>query len=99
MSGSTFASGEFWLATAERAVKTLAQTAVSLLAVGATGVLDVDWVAVVSASLLAALISVLTSIASDAATGGGPSLTSAEVVRPDPDAAPESGYAPRHGEQ
>ena len=33
-----------------RAVKTMAQTAVSLLGTGAMGILDVDWLAVISAS-------------------------------------------------
>lgn len=46
-----------------RAVKTVAQTAVAMLGVGAVGVLDVDWVSVCSASLLAGIISLLTSLA------------------------------------
>ena len=45
-----------------RAVRTSAQTAVSLLGTGAVGILDVDWVAVLSASALAGLISILTSL-------------------------------------
>ena len=46
-----------------RAVKTMAQTAVALIGTGAIGILDVDWVAVLSASALAGLQSILTSIA------------------------------------
>lgn len=46
-----------------RAVKTMAQTAVSLLGTGAMGILDVDWLAVISASALAGVLSILTSIA------------------------------------
>lgn len=49
---------------AERAIKTFAQSAVAVLTAGATGVLDVDWVNVLSVSLLATLVSVLTSVAS-----------------------------------
>lgn len=45
-----------------RAIKTAAQTAVSLLTVGAVGILDVDWLAVSSASALAAIVSILTSL-------------------------------------
>lgn len=45
-----------------RAVKTAAQTAVALIGTGAIGITDVDWVGVLSASALAALVSVLTSI-------------------------------------
>ena len=48
--------------TAERAVKTFAQSMVAVMTAGATGVLDVDWVNALSVSLLATLVSVLTSI-------------------------------------
>lgn len=50
--------------TAERAVKTFAQSMVAVMTAGATGVLDVDWVNSLSVSLLATLVSVLTSIGS-----------------------------------
>lgn len=53
----------FWKAALVRAVKTMAQTAVSLLGTGAIGILDVDWISVLSASALAGLLSLLTSIA------------------------------------
>ena len=55
--------GKKWLkAAAVRAVKTMAQTAVALI--GTTLVIsDVDWVTVASASVLAGLLSILTSIA------------------------------------
>lgn len=46
-----------------RAVKTMAQTAISILTVNAAGLLDVDWVAVGSAAVLAAIVSMLTSLA------------------------------------
>ncbi len=49
-------------AAAIRAIKTVAQTAASLVAVGAV-MADVDWLMVGSASLLAGILSVLTSIA------------------------------------
>lgn len=45
-----------------RALKTVAQTAASLVSVGAV-MADIDWVMVGSASLLAGVLSVLTSLA------------------------------------
>ena len=52
----------WWRAALIRAVKTLAQTA--LATIGTAVVLsEVNWVAVLSASLLAALLSLLTSLA------------------------------------
>lgn len=45
-----------------RAVKTVAQTAASLIGVGAV-MSDIDWVMVGSASLLAGILSLLTSVA------------------------------------
>ena len=52
----------WWRAALIRAVKTLAQTA--LATIGTAAVLsEVNWVAVLSASLLAALLSLLTSLA------------------------------------
>lgn len=52
----------FWKAAFVRAIKTIAQTALSLLTVG-QAVLDVDWLNVISVSAVAGLISLLTSIA------------------------------------
>ena len=49
-------------AAAVRAVKTVAQTAVALIGVGSV-MSDIDWVQVASASLLAGILSVLTSVA------------------------------------
>lgn len=52
-----------WLKCAGvRAIKTVAQTAVSLVGVGAV-MSDVDWAMVGSSSLLAGILSLLTSVA------------------------------------
>lgn len=52
-----------WLKAAGiRALKTVAQTGVSLVSVGSV-MSDIDWVVVGSASLLAGILSLLTSIA------------------------------------
>lgn len=51
----------WWKAAGVRAVKTIAQTAVATI--GASAVLSqVDWLTVVSASILAGVLSVLTSV-------------------------------------
>lgn len=53
---------DFWKATAIRAIRTICQTAIATI--GTAMVLtDVNWHVVLSASLLAGLLSVLTSIA------------------------------------
>ena len=52
-----------WLkAAGVRALKTMAQTAVSLITVGAA-LTEIDWLTVGSVSLVAGILSVLTSIA------------------------------------
>lgn len=74
----------FWKAAAERAIKTAAQT--GLVAWGATTFTDVGQVvptleAVGLAAVSGAVLSLLTSIGSDAASAkDGPSLTNAEVL-------------------
>lgn len=54
---------EWWIAAGTRALKTVCQTAVALIGTGAIGILDVNWVNVASASVLAGIVSLLTSIA------------------------------------
>lgn len=74
---------EFWLATLERMLKTFCQALLAVGLTGATGLLNVDWAAALSAAGLAAVISVLTSIISAPVGGNGPSLAN-EVVEPQP---------------
>jgi len=55
-------SGKWWKAAGIRALKTICQTAVA--SIGTAVVLsDVNWLAVVSASILAGILSMLTSLA------------------------------------
>lgn len=70
---NTITNKLFWLDTAERAVKTFAQTAIATLSAGSTGLLNVDWPALLSVAGLAALLSVLTSVVS-AGSGNSASL-------------------------
>ena len=54
-------SAEFWKAAGIRALKTFAQTAIA--AIGTTALIEqVNWLVVGSASFLAAILSLLTSI-------------------------------------
>ena len=53
---------EFWKAAAIRAVRTMAQTAIATIGTSAF-MQDINWYLVGSASLIAGIISVLTSIA------------------------------------
>lgn len=46
----------------ERALKTFSQTALATIGVGAAGILEVDWVNVLSVSSLALVMSLLTSV-------------------------------------
>lgn len=53
---------QFWRASLIRAIRTIAQTAVSLIGT-AVVMSDVNWSVVVSASILSGILSILTSIA------------------------------------
>ena len=55
-------SKAWWKAAGIRALKTVAQTAVSMITIG-QAVIDVNWVNVLSVSAVAGIISMLTSIA------------------------------------
>lgn len=59
---SRYLNKKFVIDTLDRAVATFAQGALSVLTLGATSVLDVDFLQVGSVAALASLISVLTSI-------------------------------------
>ncbi len=55
-------SKDFWEAAAHRAIRTFAQTMVSAIPAAAV-ISDINWPYILSASILAALVSVLMSIA------------------------------------
>ena len=74
----------FWMATAERAIKTLAQTLVALIGTTAVSIIDLDWAQMLGVAATATVLSVLTSIASaNFGKNPGPSLAD-ETVEPDP---------------
>lgn len=55
---------EFWRYAGERAIKTVAQSAVAFLGTGSIGLFTIDWTSLASVSLGAGLLSVLTSVIS-----------------------------------
>ena len=54
-----------------RAVKTFAQTAVALIGTGVVGFTDLDWVRILSVAGVAAVVSILTSLAGLPETNNG----------------------------
>lgn len=54
----------FWRETAERAIKTAAQAALAFFVVGQTVFQEIDWAVVAGGTAVAAVASVLTSLAS-----------------------------------
>ncbi|WP_431979998.1 holin [Streptomyces qinglanensis] len=65
----------FWRATFERTVRTFAQAEVALLGGDGLGLLDVDWGAALSVGGLAAVVALLTAVATSGAGGEGPGIT------------------------
>jgi len=79
---NTIWTKRFWSAAAERAVKATAWAASSSLLASGAGLIDADWIGCASVAGMAGVLSLLGSVASDAATGDGPSITKAEVIPP-----------------
>lgn len=77
---SVFTS-RFWTAAVERAVKSAAQAAILVLGADQLNVLTVDWPEVAGFAAGGFVLSVLTSVASDAVTRSeGPSLANEIAV-------------------
>lgn len=53
----------WWKAAGIRALKTAAQTTVAAIGTAAVGILQIDWVSVLSLAATAAVLSLLTSLA------------------------------------
>jgi hypothetical protein len=84
----------FWAQVVERAVKTFIQAVLALLLAGppVLGVLEVSWLSLLDAAGLAALLSVLTSLASAASPTDGNVATPSLV----PQSARPRGPQPPH---
>lgn len=72
----------FWIATSERAIKTLAQALIAMF-VGGMTILTIDWQQALAVSVTAAIVSVLTSlISAPFGSNPGPSLAD-ETIEPE----------------
>lgn len=72
-------AASFWSDTFERAVRTAAQAALGIVGAGQLGLLDVEWPTVGSVAGLAAVVSLLTSLA--AGGSGDPSTAGFTTTR------------------
>lgn len=74
-------SKEFWIAVAERAIKTFAQALAGSLLAYLTDLFGIDWVGILYFSGIMTLLSVLTSVASGIVAGNNsPSLANEVIV-------------------
>lgn len=71
-------SVDFWLDALERMVKTVCEVALALIGTGMVGILDVDWLNLLSVCAMSAITSLLASIVSNVKvdTVSGASLVS-----------------------
>lgn len=64
----------WWIAAAERALKTVAQTLVALIGANAVDVTQLNWPSLLGIAATAGIVSVLTSVGSARVGNPGPSL-------------------------
>ena len=79
---STLLTARFWVSAVERAIKTWAQVVASMLVGNGTSIITVDWLQILAVSGTAAVVSLLTSIASAGIGPHGPSLADESIVEP-----------------
>lgn len=77
----------FWKATIERMIRTFAQAVLALLGGDGLGLLDVDWGQALSVGGLAAVVALLTAVATSGAGEEGPGVTETVRTTPRRDAA------------
>ncbi|MFI6979302.1 holin [Embleya sp. NPDC050154] len=65
----------FWRAATERSGRTFAQALIAVFSIGTTGLMDADWAGGASVAGMAAVLSLLTSIATSGVGPEGPGLT------------------------
>lgn len=76
----------FWMDAVERMVKTVCEVALALIGTGMVGIMDVDWLNLLSVCVMAALVSILSSVASSIKTDtvSGASLVSNRMKELEP---------------
>lgn len=79
---SVYTRKDFWTATAERAIKTCAQSLITLIGTEAVGILDLDWAQILSVAGTMTLLSILTSVASGPVGDLGPAAAGPEAITP-----------------
>lgn len=72
-------TASFWKSAVERAIKTVAQALIAVLAAGQFDWVHADWKAIVGTALTAGVLSILTSVASE---GIGPKGSPSIVADP-----------------
>lgn len=73
------ATAAFWRATAERMIRTFAQALIAALGLDSAGLVDAPWGDALSMAGGAAVLALLTAVATSGAGGDGPGVT--EAVR------------------
>lgn len=84
MSVQSLFTAKFWIATAERAIRSFAASLASLLTASGTGLLETSWAEKLSVAGMAALVSVLLAIGGGTfGKGDGPSFIGEENLAKD----------------
>ncbi|MEU4256254.1 holin [Streptomyces fradiae] len=71
----------FWKATLERMVRTFAQAVLAAVSADGLGILTVDWGEAASVGALAAVLALLTAVATSGVGPAGPGVTEAPTRR------------------
>src|SRR3712207_7197865 len=88
-------SRTFWIATAERAIRSFAASLASLLTAAGTGLLDTSWGEKFSVAGMAALVTVLLAVGGGTfGRGEGPSFIGQEEIAPPGRPAPRPAEVP-----